>query len=91
MIRTIPIMEARKQLNSLPETLIRDGELDVAEITRRGKSVLAVIPWELYETISETLEVMSDPELMTQLRQSIKEIDEGKLIPWEEAKQELDA
>lgn len=89
MTRTIPIMEARKQLTSLPETLKHKGELDVAEITRRGKPVLAVLPWELYEAISETLEVMGDKELMAQLRQSIKEMEEGKTIPWEEAKQEL--
>lgn len=89
MTRTIPIMEARKQLTSLPETLKHEGELDVAEITRRGKPVLAVLPWELYEAISETLEVMADKELMAQLRQSIKEMEEGKAIPWEEAKREL--
>lgn len=91
MTRTIPIMEARKQLTSLPETLIHNGELDVAEITRRGKPVLAVIPWELYEAISETLEVMGDKELMTKLRRSIKEMEEGKEIPWAEAQQELEA
>jgi PHD/YefM family antitoxin component YafN of YafNO toxin-antitoxin module len=83
-------MEARKQLTSLPETLIHNGELDVAEVTRRGKPVLAVIPWELYEAISETLEVMGDKELLAQLRQSIKEMTAGKAIPWAEAQRELE-
>ena len=60
MPHTLSIMEARKQLTSLPETLYHNGQLDVLEITRRGKPVLAVLPWELYEAVSETLEVMGD-------------------------------
>lgn len=60
MPRTLSIMEARKQLTSLPETLFNNGQLEVLEITRRGKPVLAVLPWGLYEAVSETLEVMGD-------------------------------
>ena len=89
MPHILSIMEARKQLTSLPETLFHDGQLDVLEITRRGKPVLAVMPWELYEAVSETLEVMGDKELMARLRQSILEIDSDKLISWQDAKQEL--
>jgi hypothetical protein len=47
------------------------------------------MPWELYEAVSETLEVMGDKELMAQLRQSIQEMDSGQLIPWKNANQEL--
>ena len=89
MTRTLPMMEARKQLTSLPETLRHDGEIDVMEITRRGKPVLAVMPWELYDAIAETLEVMGDKELRAQLRQSIEEMEKGKAIPWDEAKREM--
>lgn len=89
MPQTLSIMEARKQLTSLPETLFHDGQADVLEITRRGKPVLAVMPWELYEAVSETLEVMGDKELMAQLRQSIQEMDSGTLIFWQDAKKEL--
>lgn len=89
MTHKLSIMEARKQLTSLPETLMHDGQVDVLEITRRGKPVLAVLPWELYEVISETLEVMGDKELMAQLRQSILEMNSGKQISWQDAKQDL--
>lgn len=89
MTKTLSIMEARKQLTSLPETLMHEGQVDVLEITRRGKPVLAVMPWELYVAVSETLEVMGDKELMAQLRQSILEMDSGKLVPWQDAKREL--
>jgi antitoxin YefM len=71
MTRTLPMMEARKQLTSLPETLINDGVIDVMEITRRGKPVLAVLSWDLYDAIAETLEIMGDTELRGQLTENI--------------------
>lgn len=89
MTKIMPMIEARKQLTALPEALVRNDELDVVEVTRRGKPVLAVLPWELYEAISETLEVMADADLMAKLRASVTEIEAGKGVPWEEVKREL--
>jgi prevent-host-death family protein len=86
----MPMVEARKKLTALPDELKHDGEIDVVEVTRRGKPVLAVMPWELYEAIAETLEVMGDERLLTGLRQSIREIEQERTIPWDEAKRELD-
>ncbi len=37
----------------------------------------------------ETLEILSDEDLMAALRQSIKEVSEGKAVAWDKAKQEL--
>ncbi|HNC45886.1 MAG TPA: hypothetical protein PLU80_17085 [Acidobacteriota bacterium] len=45
--------------------------------------------WDLYESLIETMEIMSDPELMANIRQGIREIEEGKGIPFEQVKQEL--
>jgi predicted transcriptional regulator len=47
------------------------------------------MPWELFESILETLEIMGDPELMAALRRGIKEAQEGKLVPLEEVKSNL--
>lgn len=89
MTHRLSIMEARKQLTSLPETLLHDGQADVLEITRRGKPVLAVMPWELYEAVSETLEIIGNVELMALVRQSMQEINNSTLLSWQDAKQEL--
>src|SRR5712692_10481485 len=87
VMREISIAKARDELTSLPERLTKKpGTLAV---TRRGKPVLAVMPWELYESIIETLEIMGDQELMATLRLAIQEVAEGKTIPWEEVKREL--
>ena len=88
MHKDIPITEARHELASLPERLAK--EPGAVTVTRRGKPVLAIIPWELYEAIVETLEIMGNEELMSALRQGIKEVKKGKTIPWEQAKRDLD-
>ena len=86
-ISQIPIIKARDRLTSLPEELAeKPGAIAV---TRRGEPVLAILPWELYESIVETLEILSDEELMASLRQSIKEVSEGKAVPWDRAREDI--
>ena len=90
MPKTLSMVEARKQLTSLPEEFEKDEFPDAVAVTRRGKPVLAVMPWELYETITETLEVMADEELTSVLKESIAQYGLGEAIPWEKAKEDLD-
>lgn len=85
----LPMAEARKQLPILADALEKHPEIGAIKITRRGKPVLAVLSWDLYESVIETMEIMSDPELMAAFRQGVKEMQEGKAIPLEEFKREL--
>ena len=86
-MKDVPITEVRDELTSLPERL--SGAHETIAVTRRGKPVLAILPWEEYEAIVETLEILSDEGLMTSLRQGIRDAKRGKTIPWEEAKRKL--
>lgn len=88
MGKSIAITEARSLLTALPDELASHPE--AVTVTRRGKPVLAILPWELYESIVETLEIMGDEDLMASLRQGIREMQEGKLIPWEDVKAETE-
>lgn len=88
MLKDIPITEARHELTSLPERLAENP--GTIAITRRGKPVLAVMPWDLYESIMETLEILSDEDSMVLLRQGINEMKAAGGIPWEHAREELD-
>jgi prevent-host-death family protein len=87
MLKDLPITEARHELTSLPERLRESHE--TVTVTRRGRPVLAILPWEEYEALIETLEIAGDAEMMAALRQGIKEAREGKGIPWERAKRKL--
>jgi len=86
----LAIVEARKRLTKLPEELARHPEIGAVKITRRGKPVLAVMSWDLYESIAETLDVMSDPEMMAAFRQGVRDLEQGKTYPWDQVKRELD-
>ena len=85
--RTIPIVQARAMLSQLPERLIAENR--AVALTRHGKPVLAVMPWELFESIMETMEIMGDVDMMAALRQGIEDVREGNLIPLEQVKAEL--
>lgn len=89
MTRSMPIIEARNRLTALPEELEREPEVGAVAVTRRGKPVLALMSWELYESIAETLEILGDEKAMIALRQSIREAARGKTIPWETARKKL--
>ena len=58
-------------------------------LTRHGKPVLAVMHWELFESIMDTLEIMGDADMMNALRESIEDVRDGSLIPLEQVKAEL--
>ncbi len=77
MLETVySISEIREQITRLPERF--DREPEAIAVTRHGKPVMAILPWELYESIIETLEVLGDPELMAAFREGVKEMEEGK-------------
>ena len=88
MIKDISITAARHELTSLPERLAEQP--GAVAVTRRGKPVLAILPWDFYQSIQETMEVLADEELMAGLRRSLEELSEGQTIPWETVKAELD-
>ncbi len=84
----LTISEARKALLDLPEQLARSSERAVT-ITRRGQPVLAVLPWEFYESIVETLDILGDPEMVAALRASLDDLKRRRLIGNAEAKKRL--
>ena len=75
----LTITKAREALLDLPERLAKASDKTVS-ITRHGRPVLAVLPWALYESIIETLEVLGDPEATAALRSSLEDIRKGRLV-----------
>ncbi len=51
--------------------------------------MLAILAWEDYEALVETLDIMGDPEAMEQLRVSAEQIKAGKTRPVRELGKEL--
>ncbi len=84
---TYSISEIREEITRLPERFAEDPE--AVAVTRHGKPVMAILPWELYESIIETIEIMGDAELMAAFRRGVRDIAEGRVEPWEKVKKEL--
>lgn len=83
------MIEARQQLTKLPEDFERTPEGGAVAVTRRGKPVLAVLSWDFYESLVETLEIVGDEKLLSDLRQGIREVQAGKTVPWAKVKKRL--
>ena len=88
MTKLMPMMEARNRLTRLPEEL-SSGRPEAVAVTRRGKPVLAILPWEDYEALVETLEVMSDRKLMEALRKSAEDIKKGRTYTSDQVRKRL--
>ena len=53
--------------------------------------VLAVMAWDFFESLVETLEIMGDADMMDALRRGIGDVQAGNLVPIEQVKAELTA
>ena len=58
-------------------------------ITNRGKPALALLSAELYDSLIETLDVLSDPETAEALRKSLSDIQAGRVRSLEEVAERL--
>ncbi len=81
-MQKLSITEARTKFMKLPDQAAKH---EVLAVTRRNREVMAVMSWELYEGLLETLEVMSDPELMKDLRKGVEDVKAGRTYSLSEA------
>ncbi len=82
----IAITKARNKFMKLPDQVAKH---QVLAVTRRNKEVMAVMSWELYEGLLETLEILSDPELMNNLKRGIEDVKAGRTHSLKEAYERL--
>ena len=73
-MQKLSITEARKKFMKLPDQAAKH---QILAVTRRNKEIMAVMSWELYEGLLETLEVLSDPKLMNHLKKAISDVKAG--------------
>jgi antitoxin YefM len=81
MPRFLTITETRKQLLDLPNQLTDEPVI----ITKHGKPAMVALGYEQFESLMETLEVLSDPDLVATLRQSMAQAERGETISLEDA------
>jgi antitoxin YefM len=68
MPRILPISEVKARLPELV-TGVEEREEEIV-VTRRGKPVAVLVNFAEYERLQATLEVLSDPDMLRQIRRS---------------------
>jgi len=87
MTRTLPITKAREELATLVDNA--NKRLDDYIITVNGVPAAVLMSAAEYGSWKETTEILSDHDLVRTIKQSEKEIREGKGIEWADAIKEL--
>ena len=87
MITTMSLKELRPEL---PKVIARiDGKLDRYIVTKRGKPMVVMLSIEDYESLMDTLDLLTDPQAMADLRKGEEDIRKGRTHSWAEIKASL--
>jgi antitoxin YefM len=79
----VPITQAKAKLLDMVRQ-IHDTN-DTIAITKNGVPEAVLLSMKKFEGFLETIDILSDPETMQQLKGSAKDIKEGRLIDFDEA------
>jgi prevent-host-death family protein len=79
---TLPLAEARAQLSRLVDDAVSTHER--FEITRNGRRAAILLAVDDYDSLRETLAVLSDSELMTDLRDGEAALAAGDYVDEQE-------
>jgi len=89
MVKSMPISEIRQELSGLVKTLNDDPGFNEIIATRNGKPVAALMDYDLYESLIETLEIYSDPDMVKKIREGIADMKAGRFKTLEEVEEEF--
>ena len=86
MPKQLTIAQAQQQLPNLPSELTDEPII----ITQNGVPVIAALSYAHLTELLETLDILTDTEFVTRLRQSIIQSEKGNTISWASAKAQLE-
>ena len=75
---TLPISEVKAHLSEMADRVERQH--DRILVTRNGRPSFVLMHPDDLESLEETLDIMSDPELVESIRESRREAAEGKRL-----------
>jgi antitoxin YefM len=87
MTDTLPLSYVKAHLSELTDRV--EGEHDRVVVTRKGRPAAVLVSPDDLESLEETLAVLSDPELMRQIREGEAAVEAGDTVTIEELKADL--
>lgn len=89
MAKIVSVTEARGQLMKLSDEMAQAQDAEAVTITKHGSPVMVLLPYEAYESLLETLAILSDPETTEALRRGIQDISAGHVRDLDDVLAEL--
>lgn len=87
MTQTLPITKAREELPTLVNNA--NKRLEEYVITVNGSPAAILMSIDEYESLKETLAIMSDSKLMRDISEAEEDIAAGRVYDFEDVKKEL--
>jgi len=75
-METLPLSHVKAHLSEIADRV--ESQHDRIVVTRKGRPAAVLVSPEDLEGLEETLAVLSDPQLMRQVRESEAEFDRGE-------------
>lgn len=88
-MKTMSVSDARAHLPELIDQ-VNGKSRETVGIVRRGESVATIMSTDLYESMVETLEILSDPEATKLLREALRNTKKAKFIPMAQVMKDLE-
>jgi antitoxin YefM len=86
---TLPLAEVRANLSKLVDEAVRTHER--IEVTRQGRRAAVILSADDYDSIMETLAILSDQDLMREVRAAVVEADRGEVFTLDDVTEEMRA
>ncbi|MGB3485658.1 MAG: type II toxin-antitoxin system Phd/YefM family antitoxin [Mycobacterium sp.] len=82
---TFPLAEVRANLSKLVDEAVRTHQR--IEVTRQGRRAVVILSADDYDSIMETLDILSDQQLMSEVREA--EAEGGQIYSLDEVTEEM--
>lgn len=86
---TVPLAQAKTNLSKLVDSASSTHER--ITVTKNGRRAAVILGAEDYDSLLETLEILSDPDAMRDLAEADRDIAEGRTVPASQVVDELRA
>ena len=86
-METLPLAAVKAKLSEVVDRVER--EQDRVTVTRNGRPVAMIVAIDDIEGLEETLEILSDRNLMRKIRAGMTAVEKGDTIPLEDVKRRL--
>ena len=87
MIKTLPITKAREELPTLVDRA--DKLLEEYTITVNGQPKAVIISAKELDSLKETLDILSNPQLMADIKEGEEQIARGEYLTEKEFKRQM--